>query len=365
LTYSASTFNAGVAVFEGRTGKPAFGRPLPYVVETSGVFGTLLADLNRDTLPEIVTSAYDSTGVPVIWVKTRGTSNLPGWPRALPETIDWMSSYPMAADLDLDGVPEILVTLFELDIGVLYVFRADGTPYQSTAGIPAGEVYRYGATFSAPVVANLLGDDYPEIVIRSGYVFPGTGRERVHILDRFGNPVPGWPIETPTDPSRVFSTPFAPMVDDVDGDGLVEMILVGEGLNVFVWDFDASYRDGKNRARLLSDNLNSSIYRGTGIVTDVDEEQPAPLPRQFTLHQNYPNPFNPLTSITFELPERAQVRLEVFNILGQQVALLADQVLPGGSHTVGFDGSFLASGVYLYRLKTSDNEATRKMILVK
>jgi len=110
------------------------------------------------------------------------------------------------------------------------------------------------------VVANLLGDEYPEIVIRSGYVFPGTGRERVHVLDRFGNLVPGWPIETPTDPSRVFSTPFAPMIDDIDGDGLVEMILVGEGLNIFVWDFDASYKDGKNRARLLGDNLNSSIY---------------------------------------------------------------------------------------------------------
>jgi len=155
------------------------------------------------------------------------------------------------------------------------------------------------------------------------------------------------------------------MVDDNDGDGLVEMTLVGEGLNVFVWDFDASYMDGKNRARLLGDNLNSSIYRSTGIVTDVEDEQPDHLPRQFTLHQNYPNPFNPTTSITFELPERTQVRLEVFNILGQQVALLADQVLPGGSHTIGFDGSTLASGVYLYRLKTSDNEATRKMILVK
>jgi len=47
-----------------------------------------------------------------------------------------MGSYPMAADLDLDGVPEILLTFFELDVGALYIFRADGTPYQSKAGSP-------------------------------------------------------------------------------------------------------------------------------------------------------------------------------------------------------------------------------------
>ena len=365
FTYSANEIKAGVAVFEGRTGKPAFGETLPYVIKASGIFGTLLTDFDGDKLPEIVTSVYDSAGVPTIWVKTDGLSNFTGWPRRLPEVKNWLGSYPMAADLDLDGIPEIITTFYELDIGVLYIFRADGTPYRTMEGKPAGEVYRYAATFGVPVVANLIGDQYPEIVIRSGHIFPGSGRELVHILDHTGNPVPGWPIETPTDPNRVFSTPFAPMVDDVDGDGLVELILISEGLNVFVWDFEASYLDGKNSARIFGDNLNSSIYPGTGIVTDVDGENSTPLPRHFNLYQNYPNPFNPTTSITFELPSRTHVRLEVFNILGQRVGLLADQSLPGGSHTIGFDGSLLASGVYFYRVQTEHDEATRKMVLVK
>jgi hypothetical protein len=365
VSYSANETKGGVAVFDGRTGQPAFGQPLPYVIKASVVFGTILADLDGDEHPEIVTSGCDSTGVPTIWVKTGGLSNLAGWPRRLPEAKDWLGSYPMAADLDLDGVPEILTTYYEFDIGGLYIFRADGTPYRTTEGRPEGEAYRYAATFGVPVVANLMGDQYPEIVIRSGHIFPSSGRELVHILDHFANPVPGWPIETPTDPNMVFSTPFAPMVDDVDGDGLVELILVGEGLNVFVWDFDASYMDGKNCARVLGDNSNSSIYRGTGIVTEVEGGNSTPLPRQFALHQNYPNPFNPFTSITFELPSRTHVSLEVFNVLGQRVGLLVDQSLPGGSHTIGFDGSRLASGVYLYRLQTEHDEATRKMVLVK
>jgi hypothetical protein len=271
----------------------------------------------------------------------------------------------MAADLDLDGIPEILATFYELDIGVLYIFRADGTPYRTIEGRPAGEAYRYAATFGAPVVANLVGDSYPEIVIRSGHIFPGSGREKVHILDYLANPIPGWPIQTPTDPGLVFSTPYAPLVDDVDGDGLVELVLVGEGLNVFVWDFEASYEDGKNCGRVLMDNQNSSIYHGSGVITDVPTGPTGALPRRFQLHQNYPNPFNPTTAISFELPVAQNTRLEVFNVLGQRVSVLVDQWLPAGSHTIGFDGSNLASGVYLYRLKTDTHEDTRKMVMVK
>lgn len=363
-SYSGVT-HAGVAVFEGRSGRPAFGRPLPYVIEGAGVYGTVLADLTGDTLPEIVMSGFDSTGVTTLWVRSHGTEEVPGWPRRLPEIKDWMGSYPMAADLDLDGIPEILATFYELDIGVLYIFRADGTPYRTIEGRPAGEAYRYAATFGAPVVANLVGDSYPEIVIRSGHIFPGSGREKVHILDYLANPIPGWPIQTPTDPGLVFSTPYAPLVDDVDGDGLVELVLVGEGLNVFVWDFEASYEDGKNCGRVLMDNQNSSIYHGSGVITDVPTGPTGALPRRFQLHQNYPNPFNPTTAISFELPVAQNTRLEVFNVLGQRVSVLVDQWLPAGSHTIGFDGSNLASGVYLYRLKTDTHEDTRKMVMVK
>ncbi len=355
----------GVGVFEGRTGQPAFNRPLPYVIKATDVYGTVLADLNGDNLPEIVTSGMDTLGSPTVWVKTRGTQNLPGWPKSFPEIKNWLGSYPMTADLDLDGVPEVLVTYYEYDIAVLYIFRADGSPYITIEGRPAGEAYRYGATFSSPIVANLVGDKYPEIVIRSGYLFPSTGREKIHILDHTVTPVPGWPISTPTDPSMVFSTPYAPLVDDIDGDGLVEMVLVSEGICVYIWDFETSYDGGRNRARITMDNLNSGVYSKTSETTDAPEDILNTLPREFRLYQNYPNPFNPSTAITFELPVRTQTRLEVFNVLGQKVSTLVDQILPAGSQTVEFDGSQLASGVYFYRLQAGGMESTRKMVLVK
>jgi len=89
------------------------------------------------------------------------------------------------------------------------------------------------------------------------------------------------------------------------------------------------------------------------------------LPTDFTLHQNCPNPFNPITEISFSLPEESEVRLEVFNIMGQKVAALIDDHLEAGEYKFQWDGSQAASGVYFYRLDTSDYSATRKMVLLK
>jgi len=90
-------------------------------------------------------------------------------------------------------------------------------------------------------------------------------------------------------------------------------------------------------------------------------------PRSFELNQNYPNPFNPNTNISFTLPERADVSLKVYDVMGRQVATLANnRSFTGGSHTLSFDASTLASGMYIYRL-TMDNGMTlsRKMMIVK
>lgn len=94
------------------------------------------------------------------------------------------------------------------------------------------------------------------------------------------------------------------------------------------------------------------------------EIQPA-MPATVRLEGNYPNPFNPCTSIEFALPEAVKVRLEVFNIRGQKVATLVDGHLNAGEHSVLWDASDAASGVYLYRLTAGDFVEARKMMLLK
>jgi len=98
--------------------------------------------------------------------------------------------------------------------------------------------------------------------------------------------------------------------------------------------------------------------------TAVDDDG-ADLPVKFALSQNYPNPFNPATIIEFSLPGDSDVNLQVFNVLGQRVAVLAQGKLQAGYHTIRFDGSNLASGVYFYRLDAGDFNQTRKMMIMK
>ncbi|MFH1162179.1 MAG: T9SS type A sorting domain-containing protein [Candidatus Jorgensenbacteria bacterium] len=89
-------------------------------------------------------------------------------------------------------------------------------------------------------------------------------------------------------------------------------------------------------------------------------------PETFQLSQNYPNPFNPSTCIVYRVAQSAQVRLAVYNIFGIEIAVLVEERKSPGAYTVRFDGSRLPSGIYFYRLETSDGfKAAKKMLLVK
>ena len=94
------------------------------------------------------------------------------------------------------------------------------------------------------------------------------------------------------------------------------------------------------------------------------------IPREIILFQNYPNPFNPNTRIQFRQSERNYVQLRVYNVKGQMVNLLIDDILPAGIHEVTWDGedrsnSQLPSGIYFYQLKAGEFEIIRRMILLK
>jgi hypothetical protein len=99
------------------------------------------------------------------------------------------------------------------------------------------------------------------------------------------------------------------------------------------------------------------------LPTDVKPEPQ--IPQKFMLYQNYPNPFNPSTTISYDLPQRAHVKLTVYNILGQEVATLVDKEQEPGRYNVKFDASGLPSGVYFYTLQTPYFTKTNKMVLVK
>lgn len=89
------------------------------------------------------------------------------------------------------------------------------------------------------------------------------------------------------------------------------------------------------------------------------------VPNQYDLSQNYPNPFNPSTTIRFSLPQAAQIKINLYNMLGEQVKTLAEGTYETGYHKVVVDAANLPSGTYIYRLESSDFVSVKKMILLK
>jgi hypothetical protein len=89
------------------------------------------------------------------------------------------------------------------------------------------------------------------------------------------------------------------------------------------------------------------------------------IPNKFELSQNYPNPFNPNTTIKFSMPEAGNVKLTIYNILGQEVKTLVNEYKEAGVYTVNFDAENLNSGLYIYKLQVNDFTQTHKMTLIK
>lgn len=109
----------------------------------------------------------------------------------------------------------------------------------------------------------------------------------------------------------------------------------------------------------------TSIVTLQQIPTAIDQSGNSQKANQFVLYQNYPNPFNPATTICYELARSGQVRLTVYNMLGQEVSMLVDTQQPAGIHQVTFNASQLASGVYFYRLQSGEKILVRKMLVMK
>ena len=136
--------------------------------------------------------------------------------------------------------------------------------------------------------------------------------------------------------------------------------------DLYRW-FPDQYVQWKSQEGSENARISTWLNAGTdpGGPDDVKERPGTTLSTSFVLSQNYPNPFNPKTQINFSVPERSYVSLKVYNLLGQEVATPFEGVSDAGIFDATFDGTGLAGGVYLYRLRAHNFVATRKLILLK
>jgi hypothetical protein len=115
----------------------------------------------------------------------------------------------------------------------------------------------------------------------------------------------------------------------------------------------------------VSDDLYGAIISGDtlGTITSIIENEDNV--ENFQLFNNYPNPFNPTTTIHFHLPIKDNVKLSVYNSLGQLVKVLINQKLLSGNYQIEFNGQNLSSGVYYYVIRVNNFQSVKKMLLLK
>ena len=116
------------------------------------------------------------------------------------------------------------------------------------------------------------------------------------------------------------------------------------------------------------DEYSITVQLAVGAMVSLDE--PNVTPFEFALHQNYPNPFNPETKIQFDIAEKSHVTINVFNLVGQKVATLANSSMDVGKYTLTWgglndNGTPIPSGVYFYEMNTSSYHSIKKLVLVK
>ncbi|MBW6516542.1 MAG: T9SS type A sorting domain-containing protein [Candidatus Cloacimonetes bacterium] len=383
----------------------------------------VVADLNNDGHNQIISLGMNKE----LYVLDSSGNLSAGFPVTLPET----SIADIAvADITNDNYKEIIIGALD---GNIYVIRSDGSyhpdfPVDLGSAIVSAPIVLDNKRIAVGTINNELkfissvgnilfglelSNRIATEIIAADFNNDGelelafaTLNGSVHIIQQTGDYLDGWPVhlnETILQPplavdinvdnainlivyssqgnvyalnsdgSHVDSFPFPlkrtitspATIDDIDGDGDWE-IIVATADGVFV--IDSKHQGGqKTPWTMYRGNINRTGYYGDNTTLDID----IPISEYITsLRQNYPNPFNPLTRIDFSLSNDMQANLEVYNIKGQKVVTLINDILPEGEHTVVWNGinsqnRAVGSGIYFYKLTTPETTITRKMLLLK
>ena len=223
--------------------------------------------------------------------------------------------------------------------------------------------------------------------LRDGWDPPTIGWSMV--LDQTSG---GLQFETNTSDGKVFIiTPEPPTLEDwthvaltfdgewatyyFDGVWMVDgEMQFGEGRSTSPFRIGAGWSDGNGFKgmidefriynRILTEEEIKFLHENPGGGASRVEDTKA-VPSCFTLEQNYPNPFNPTTTISYSFQNTDHVTLQVYNMMGENVATLVDEFQNGGRYSVSFDAGHLPGGIYLYRLGIGKFQQSKKMILLK
>jgi hypothetical protein len=148
-----------------------------------------------------------------------------------------------------------------------------------------------------------------------------------------------------------------------EGEWLNIGFVKGSGTTTELNEYSYSDKDIYSRGNKFQYRLKQIDNDGSFEYSDIVEVKL--IPSQFELSQNYPNPFNPSTTISFSLPQETQLKITIYNMLGELVDTLVDGTYQAGYHKINFDASNLSSGAYIYRIESNKFTQIKKMMLLR
>jgi hypothetical protein len=199
--------------------------------------------------------------------------------------------------------------------------------------------------------SSIAGDLNPYVIYKTstGVLAAWTS---CHWIGPFGNCIP-YPYFTRSKDLGISFRHPTPIDSSLPGD------CAGLAADTDGWTYSVGYagtRGNTSSAIAISkSNVSEGVHQGVSLSA----------PREFRLDQNFPNPFNPSTLISFSIPKHEYVRLQVFNLLGQIVTTLVDEVKHPGTYTVIWDASTRPTGLYFYRMTAGEFMQMKKAVLVK
>ncbi|HJY64102.1 MAG TPA: FG-GAP-like repeat-containing protein, partial [Ignavibacteria bacterium] len=291
---------------------------------------------------------------------------------------------PAIADLDNDSKKDMILGAFD---GKLKYYRNTGTLANPVFTFTASQLNTVDVgQSSAPALADLDNDNDFDLLI-------GNSDGKLHYYSNNGNAsVFNFVFVTNNYQGIFVGNDSSPTLSDLDSDSDLDM-LVGNRLGLIYY-----YRNNGNVSNpnfgLISGNYANvnAFYASAPAIVDINGDSDKDLfvgnikgglyyyenwdvfgiktisgeiPSQFELFQNYPNPFNPLTHIGFRIPDFGFVKISVFDILGKEIDVIANNNIQPGTYEATWDASNFSSGVYFYRLVVGDYNETKKMILIK
>jgi hypothetical protein len=363
--------NNQVTVFTG-DGTGSFSAIQNYTAD-NGIRGLVILDANGDGFPDIVTANRDGSNCSIIMNNGNGTF-------VPPLNFEGNGDGETAAatsDVNGDGIMDLFIGAYYSNEVILWLGDGNG-------GFTFSDKVTVGNNPWMVVSGDVNNDGIPDVVCANS----GSSSFSVVLCDSIGN------LSSPVN-YAVGQFPISVDLGDIDGDldldivtsnftGANFSLYENDGTGVFI-DRNDLPSDLAGSCAVFHDRDNDGDMDMTGIderqdllilftnnpVTDINEQEN--FPDEFTLYQNFPNPFNPSTKIKFSISsviasgvKQSQfITLKVYDVLGNELAILVNEEESVGEYEIEFDGNGLSSGMYFYRLQAGQFVETKKMIMLK